>query len=135
MNIFLDSDALVALNDSSDSSYTKAQKIVRQISTREFSPILGTNILMECLTIISQRLGKTKAAELLAEFRSGKYRIVNPDEKTILLAEEIFISIKSKNISYGDCVSFAVMRSLGITWVFSFDRHFRQQGFKRFGID
>lgn len=133
--IFIDTDALIALNDSSDLLHKKALKTLKKISQFDFIPYLSTNILLESLTIVSQRIGKKQAILLLKELRSGKYTVVHPNEKLVFTAEEIFKSIKSKNVSYSDCLSFAIARAHGIEWVFSFDLHFRKQGFKRFGIE
>jgi len=35
-----------------------------------------------------------------------------------------------KEISFTDCVSFAIMRRVGIRTAFTFDRHFRDAGFQ-----
>jgi predicted nucleic acid-binding protein len=36
-----------------------------------------------------------------------------------------------RDLSLVDCVSFEIMRDLGIATTFSFDDHFAQQGFRR----
>jgi len=134
-NIYIDTDALIALNDVSDALHKKATKILKDLASQKITAYLGTNVLLETLTIISQRLGKNQANELLNELRSGKYKIITPDNKLTLKAEEIFRSVKSKNISYSDCISFAITKEHNIKHVFSFDIHFKQQGLIRVGID
>ena len=133
--LFIDSSALVALNDDHDSSHIEAIKILREISPLSVSRYISTNVILETITIVSQRLGKREAVKLLGELRSGNYTVVHPDEGLIREAEDIFQSVISKNVSYSDCVSFSVMRRYGIQWVFSFDLHFKKQGFKRVGVD
>jgi predicted nucleic acid-binding protein len=39
------------------------------------------------------------------------------------------LAASRRNLSLVDCVSFEVMRTLGIKVVFTFDPHFREQGF------
>lgn len=135
LKIFIDTDALIALNDVSDGSHKKALQILKLLAKGSYIPYLSTNILLEALTIVSQKIGKTQALKLLDELRSGKYMVIHPDEKTIFIAEDLFRSITSKNISYSDCLSFVVARKYGISWIFSFDIHFKKQGFKRLKID
>jgi len=133
--IFIDTDALIALNDASDLLHNQAVDILTKIDRRRILPYLSTNILLEVLTLISQRVSKAKALRLLDEFRAGEYVIVHPGERVVDKAEEIFRSVKSKNVSYSDCMSFAIMQDNNIEWVFSFDVHFKKQGFKRVGIE
>lgn len=134
-NIFVDTDALVAVHDGKDASHKKALHILEEISILPHVLYTSLNILLEALTMISQRVSKEYAISVLDELRSGKYIVIHPDEQTIAQAEDIFRAIKSKNVSYSDCVSFAVMRRYGIERVFSFDIHFKKMGFKRIGID
>ena len=39
------------------------------------------------------------------------------------------LSASRRSLSLVDCVSFELMRSLGIRSVFAFDNHFKEQGF------
>lgn len=133
--IFVDTDVLVALNRASDSHHQRAVKILENLSKTRTVSYTSTNVLLETLTIISQRIGKKKAVQLLDELRGSRYNVIHPSEKIVSNAEEIFRSTKSKNISYSDCLSFAIMRNTGINHVFSFDIHFKKQGFRRVGID
>jgi len=133
--LFIDSSAFVALHYPKDSSHKKALIILENIAKETFTYYTSLNVILEALTVVSQRVSKEYAVLLLDELRSGKYTVIHPDEELIASAEGIFREIRSKNVSYSDCVSFAVMRRYGIQWVFSFDLHFKKQGFKRVGID
>lgn len=133
--VFLDADLLVALHDLSDLLHKDALQYFEMMSIGNIKPYLSTDVVGEVLTMISQRVGKSKALSLLNEFRSGKYVIVHPDEQLVYKGEEIFRRVKSKNVSYSDCLSFAIMKAYAIEWVCSFDIHFKKQGFKRFGVD
>lgn len=48
-------------------------------------------------------------------------------------ARTILMTHSDKDYSYTDAVSFAIMERLGISMVFSFDRHFVQYGFQVIG--
>ena len=134
-SIFIDSDVLIGLHYVHDALHKQAIELFSHVSLTDYNSYLSWNVILETLTVVSQRISKPYAIELLSEFRSGKYTVIHPNEELISSAEEIFRSIRSKNVSYSDCVSFAVMRRYGIEWTFSFDLHFKKMGFKRVGID
>jgi predicted nucleic acid-binding protein len=46
-------------------------------------------------------------------------------------AEQLLRQFRDQRLSYVDAVSFAVMRSLGVTDAFAFDQHFSTAGFVR----
>lgn len=50
------------------------------------------------------------------------------DEAIAALEEQE--GLADPKVSYVDCVSFAVMRRLGVREAFTFDRHFREAGFR-----
>lgn len=45
-------------------------------------------------------------------------------------AIQTILTANRRNLSLVDCASFETMRRLGIETVFTFDEHFRDQGFK-----
>lgn len=133
--LFVDTSYIYAVMNSSDSNHHKANDIENRGLDDSDIIYIGTNIISEIITIVSQRMGKSIAKELLGEIRSGSYCIVHVDEQLTEKAEHIFSSIESKNVSYADCVSFAIMNEFNLEWVLGFDKHFSNQGFKHFGID
>lgn len=132
---FLDTDMIIALYDENDLLHEKALKVMEKNLDKNWEIYLSVNILMESLTIISQRISKKLSLEVLKQLRSGIYRIKLPNKETINLTFDIFERIKSKNVSFGDCLSFALMTNYNIKKVFSFDIHFKKQGFQRIGVD
>jgi len=134
-SIFIDSSALIALHNASDKLHSKALSIVESLDSTETLPVISLNIILESITVISQKVGKKEALSALADLRSGRYKIIEIDDKIISLAENIFSKEKSKNISYSDCLSFSIMKTNNYSWCFSFDAHFKKQGFKRIGLD
>ena len=135
IKIFIDADAFIAFNNLSDALHKKAVDTLKQLSKGKFRYYTSLNVLMEAVTIVNQKVGKKQAVLLLRELRSGNYAIINPSQREVLLTEDLFKSIKSKNVSYSDCLSFIFMKANNIDWVFSFDIHFKKQGFKRLSLD
>jgi len=59
----------------------------------------------------------------------------SPSTTIIRIDEEIFseawsIFRESRGYSFTDCASFTVMKKYGIPIAFTFDRHFRDEGFQ-----
>ena len=117
-----------------DSTFKKAKNIQLLLENEDNEYVIGMNVYSEILTLVSQRMSKKDSLMLLTKLNSN-YTLINPDEDTYVRADEFFRKKKSKNVSYSDCVSFALMNQENIEWVLSFDEHFAQQGFKLVGID
>lgn len=129
MIAYLDSDVIIAINDKSDTLHSKAVNIADKITGQVKHTVVGVNVLIECLAIISQRLGIVRSLRVLDRALQN-YKIAYLDEPTVALANHFFFSRSSKNVSYSDCLSFAIMKLFNITTVFTFDKHFQKQGFK-----
>jgi len=129
MNLFIDSSAFVALRSVEDPSHRQAVALMQTIGDGYSEFITSNFIIAESTTVISQRVSHYDAVDF-REHDLSSIRVVSISEELEEQAFEIFRNLTSKNISFVDCTSFAVMRSLGITTAFAFDSHFKQHGFK-----
>jgi predicted nucleic acid-binding protein len=129
MNVCADSSAFVAIKNSADPNHEAAYKIFTAYAGSDTGIITSNFIIAESVTVISQKVSHKAAIEFREQDLAG-IQIVRITEELEEHAFEIFRSLTSKNVSFIDCTSFALMRSLGLTTAFSFDEHFVQQGFK-----
>ena len=56
-------------------------------------------------------------------------RILRPDVSDEQAALLLFEKFADQKVSFTDCISFAMMRTAGISSAFTFDRHFQSAGF------
>lgn len=128
--VFLDSSFFKALIDPKDDFNKKAGKIFIRLNKEKATLVTSNYILDETFILIRARCGR----KYLAEFRdflneSGDkikiYRVTVSDEAKAW----DWILEDWSNLSFTDCVSFALMRRLGIKNVATFDSHFARVGF------
>lgn len=130
-HIFVDTSAFKALLDPNDAFFADIWKLWPRLQNADNSVLVTSNfILDESLTLIRKRCGLEIAIELqnliaqsVASIRV--IRVLNEDE---VHAWDWFMNDWSK-LSFTDCVSFALMKRLGITRVVTFDEHFERAGF------
>ena len=128
--IFLDSSFFKAVIDTNDDFYSRARKNW-QVLIDTHRPLITTNyILDETFTLVRVKCDVKKALELRNvlfrhEVNLQIERVTVDDDAA---AWEWFEKDWSK-LSYTDCVSFAVMKRIGLTDVATFDDHFIRAGF------
>jgi predicted nucleic acid-binding protein len=128
MRIFVDTSAFYAYLDRDDKNHQKAKNQFMEIFSN--SPDLATSnyVLVETFALLQNRLG----LEAVREFQTDivpllKVGYVLQDlHRTALSA---FLSAGRRGLSFVDCVSFEMMRDLGIKSALTFDAHFQEQGF------
>lgn len=128
MNLFVDSSAFVALRSVEDPSHNQAVALLQRTGDEHAELVTSNFIIAESITVISQKVSQWDAVDF-REHDLAAIRVVRITEELEDQAFEIFRNLTSKNVSFIDCTSFAVMRSLGFTTAFAFDEHFTQQGF------
>jgi len=128
MRIFIDTSAFYALLDRDDENHRKAGNMWADLLKNENVLITSNYVLVETFALLQHRLG----IEAARGFQNDIIPLINIE---FVISElhrsgiSAFLSASRRNLSVVDCVSFEMMRTLGIKTVFAFDPHFKEQGF------
>ena len=128
MRIFFDTSGLLSVLDEDDAGHTKAARSwIEILSSDEF--LVTTNyIILEMFALVQNRFGM-KALRLFQEDVLPALQVEWIDEAIHAAAVGILFASSRRKLSLVDCVSFETMRLLKIETAFTFDNHFKEQGF------
>ena len=129
MTVFVDTSALYALMDRDDRNHKAARD--KWIKLLEAGEVLLTTsyVVVETTALVQHRLGLDAVRTLLDDILGVvEIRFVEADLHKAAVAS--LLSARQRGLSLVDCASFQAMRDLDIGIAFTFDRHFRQQGFR-----
>lgn len=129
MSVYVDTSAFIAVLDRDDANHKKADRAWRELVRSEETLVCSNYILVETFALAQHRMG-IAAARVFQEDIIPVLEIDWVDENGHQAGTAGVLSAGRKKLSLVDCVSFNTMRRLGIKGVFTFDRHFRKQGFK-----
>jgi len=129
MNVFIDTSAFYALLDRDDDNHQRARTMWSEFLAREHHLVTSNYVLVETFALLQSRLG----IDAVRGFHSDVVPVVavefvTPDLHRLGLAA--LLSASRRKLSLVDCVSFEVMRQSGIAVAFTFDSHFKGQGFR-----
>lgn len=128
MSVYIDTSALFAVLDADDRHHKKAKKTWTMLITEEETIVCSNYILIETFALVQNRLG-LEAVRILQEDIIPVLTVEWVDEATHRAGVTGVLSAMRKKLSLVDCISFDVMRRLGIKKAFAFDPHFKEQGF------
>ena len=129
MNVFVDTSAFLAVLDADDAEHERARKVWERLITSDESMICSNYVLVETFALVQHRLG-IEAVRAFQENICPLLSIEWIDESDHRTGVAAVFAASRRRLSLVDCVSFEVMRRLGITRVFCFDPHFDEQGFE-----
>jgi uncharacterized protein len=125
---FVDTSAIYALLDRSDSNHNRATEIWHSLLDRN-QPLFTSNyVVVECCALAQNRLG-------IAAVRAIQEKILPVlqtrwiNEGLHELAMTALLAASRRKLSLVDCSSFALMRQAGSHEAFAFDQHFSEEGF------
>jgi predicted nucleic acid-binding protein len=127
---FVDTGAWVALFVEGDARHEAARAWINSNRDRL---VTSDYIVDEVLTLIAARFRRQTAIRagsvLFAQDLAGLIQLTEDDKER---AWAIFRSHSDKGWSFTDCTSFTLMKRLGVSDAFAFDRHFSQmRGIRR----
>ncbi len=130
MRILIDADAYIALYSSNDTNHPKVKEIIGKFDAGENEWFTTWDVVDEVATKLSYRLSKLVAKRFLLELVVSDTTIIYPDEDILGRVADMFVGIKSKNVSFTDCVNMVIYRNYSIDRIFSFDKIYVKQKMK-----
>jgi len=128
MTVLIDTSAFLAMLNVDDNNHSGAKKEWGDLINSDRSLISHNYVLIESFALIQRRMGN-KAVRVFEEDILPLINIEWIGERMHKSAVSALFAAGRRNLSLVDCVSFEVMRTLGIKKVFTFDSHFKEQGF------
>jgi predicted nucleic acid-binding protein len=126
-SVFVDTGYILALVNENDRHHAEAVALSQKFDGQ---PIVVTDaVLLEIGNALS-RMDRDAAVQIIEDLReSPGVTVVNLTPELFESAFDLYRRHTDKQWGLVDCVSFVVMRSLGLTTALAFDQHFVQAGF------
>jgi len=129
MNIFIDTAAFLAVLNADDRFHHPASQAWSEILATDSVVFSSNYVILETTTLLQNRFG-LEALRLFERDILPVIVIVWVDESIHKQGMSALLAANRRNLSLVDCTSFDIIRQIGLDRVFTFDPHFREQGFK-----
>lgn len=129
---FLDSGYLIALDVENDQHHDEASKHWASVFEVPLILVTTSYVLDEVVTFLNSRRQHPKAIRIGDNLqRASNIQLIHVDENLFREGWDYFKQHGDKGFSLTDCISFVVMKQLGIAAALTFDKHFAQAGFAK----
>jgi len=129
--IFVDTSALKAVFDQNDDFHQQAIAVWEKAKEEKTGFVISNFILDEFYTLVRSHLGRLAVLQFYQDLVKSRaqLKIVRITIKDEVEAWDFFEKLSGRKLSFTDCTSFALMKRLGLTEAFAFDKHFKKAGF------
>ena len=134
MQVFVDASVYVAIRNKNDSNHKKALILSQELFQKKAEFITSNIVIYEVYTVLSMKIDKATALGFHDRILKENLPIIYMTEELEEEAWRMFEKEKSKNVSYFDFTSFAIIKNLKIKSMFSFDKDFKRFA-KREGLN
>ena len=130
--MFVDTSFLVALLDEDDPMYADALRLWKRVELERLSVLTSNYVVLEACAVLQRRLGVPAMRALVRQILEpvAVEWVTRDDHER---AVDALLVADRRSLSLVDCVSFEVIRRLGIRECLAFDRHFAEQGLSPVG--
>lgn len=129
MTVFTDTSGLYAVLDRDDSYHLAARQAWIAILSGLQTLVTSNYIVVETTALVQHRLGMQALQVFFNEIMPVLHlEWLSPIDHQAAVAA--VLAANRRRLSLVDCSSFELMRRLGIGKAFSFDPHFKEQGFE-----
>ncbi len=128
MAVFIDTSAFFAVLDADDANHAAAARIWKGLIEQHEELVCSNYILIEAFALLRRRLG-LESARVFQMDVVGVLEVRWVDEPLHAAGVSAMLTAGRRQLSLVDCVSFELMRRLGLTAAFAFDQDFADQGF------
>ena|ERR1051326_3085852 len=131
--VFVDTGAFLARYVARDQFHAEAVKQWKDLGARRWPCFTSSFVLAEVFTLLARRTEYRFAVMKAREIHdSDRLTILRPGEEEEAEAINWFEKYADQEVSFVDCLSFALMKRKRLKRVFGFDAHFDRAGFRRF---
>lgn len=127
--VLLDTSAIVALRNPSDSYHRFAESCILELKKNKYPIYISNVTIFETHKRILFDMGYYQALNFLMDIYSGETEILRIMEDDEYEAKRIITKFSDQTFSFVDSLNFSVMKKYGISQAFTFDRHYEVFGF------
>jgi predicted nucleic acid-binding protein len=127
--VFVDTSALYAALNTADDQHLPAGELLDRMLSQDIILVTSGHVVVETAALLQARLG-FQAARAFLDLVVPGLDIAWVDADLHARGLEAWLAAGRRSLSLVDSVSFALMHELHLDTVFTFDRHFAEQGFR-----
>jgi len=127
---FVDTAALIAVLNRNDQFHNLADLQWKKLLHSKQNLMTTNYIMVETISLIQNRLGLEAVRVFIEDVQPILNIMIWIDDTVHRAGMSAVLTGGKRHLSLVDCVSFEVMRQNGIKEVFTFDRHFKEEGFQ-----
>lgn len=128
MNTFIDTAAFLAVLNANDQFHLLAKQSWEEMLASNSTLFSSNYVILETTALLQHRFG-VEAVRLFESDILPIIEIVWVEETVHKQGMSALLAANRRDLSLVDCTSFEIMRQIGLDTVFTFDPHFREQGF------
>ena len=128
MNTFIDTAAFLAVLNANDQFHLLAKQSWEEMLASDSTLFSSNYVMLETTALLQHRFG-VEAVRLFESDILPIIEIVWVEETVHKQGMSALLAANRRDLSLVDCTSFEIMRQIGLDAVFTFDPHFREQGF------